>query len=111
MSDTIRYVDGRRMQCKDLPDMVFLDALRDTPGVGGRPSAWRMRWDVHDTLEEHVGPVPLNLLLAKARKLEAAGKLGGCTCGCRGDWHPADECNDPFCCGREPKPSEEADSP
>lgn len=32
-------------------------------------------------------------------RLESRGLLGGCTCGCRGDWHPSDECDDPvYCC-------------
>lgn len=88
---SIRFVNGRRMQCKDIPDSVFLAAVRRTPGLGG-PSNWRMRWDVHAELEEALGTIPENLLLAKARKLCDAGKLGGCPCGCRGDYHLPDEC-------------------
>jgi hypothetical protein len=94
---TIRMVGGRRMQCKDIPDEVFLDAVRRA----GKPGSWRMRWNVQTELEKALGPIPENLLLAKARKLMAAGKMGGCDCGCRGDYHPADECNDrQYCCGR-----------
>jgi len=93
--DSIRLIDGRRMQCKDIPDSVFLDAVRRTPGTAGN---WRMRWNVHTELELAVGPIPENLLLAKARKLIAAGKLGGCDCGCRGDWHLPDECDAYNCC-------------
>lgn len=92
---TIRIVDGRRMQCKDIPDEVFLDAVRRA----GEPGSWRMRWHVQAELETVLGPIPARLLLAKARKLIAARKMGGCDCGCRGDWHPADECTDPeYCC-------------
>ncbi|MDX3245853.1 hypothetical protein [Streptomyces sp. ME18-1-4] len=42
---TIRMVGDRRMQCKDIPDGVFLDAVRRTPAVGDSfaPEAWRMR--------------------------------------------------------------------
>lgn len=97
-TDGIRLIEGRRMQCKDIPDKVFLDAVRHAPGSPG--SNWRNRWEVHVTLEEIVGPVPENLLLAKARKLIAAGKLGGCPCGSRGDWHLPEEC-DAFNCCRE----------
>jgi hypothetical protein len=89
-TDSIRLVDGRRMQCKDIPDETFLDAVSRTPGTSS--ANWRNRWEVHVTLELALGMIPENLLLAKARKLIAAGKMGGCTCGCRGDWHPADEC-------------------
>jgi len=78
------------MQAKDIPDAIFLDAVRQTPGVDGttRDVAWRLRWRVHDTLDRLLGwPVPENLLLAKARKLMRRGLLGGCDCGCRGDYH------------------------
>lgn len=85
------------MQCKDIPDATFLDAVRAAPGgvVG-----WRLRWEVHAALEEALGvDVPEKLLMAKARRLESRGLLGGCTCGCRGDWHPSDECTNPvYCC-------------
>ncbi|MGW5477688.1 hypothetical protein [Streptomyces sp. NPDC004008] len=94
---TIRMVGGRRMQCKDIADAVFLDAVRRA----GTPGSWRMRWHVQEQLETVLGPLPGNLFMAKARKLIAARKMGGCDCGCRGDWHPADECNDSaYCCGR-----------
>lgn len=89
MSDTtecrppqLRMVGGRRMQCKDIPDEVFLDAVRRS----GEPGRWRMRWDVQAELETVLGPLPENLFLAKVRKLIAAGKMGGCGCGCRGDY-------------------------
>lgn len=84
------------MQCKDIPDATFLDAVRTAPAncVG-----WRRTWDVHEALEAAMGQeIPLNLLMAKARRLESRGLLGGCTCGCRGDWHPSDECDDRMCC-------------
>jgi hypothetical protein len=97
---TIRMVDGRRMQCKDIPDEVFLDAVRRTAGVGGSfaPEAWRMRWHVEAELEKETGPIPERLLLAKAKKLTLRGLLGGCYCGCRGDYHIATECPYESCC-------------
>ena len=99
VQDGIRLIGGRRMQCKDIPDEVFINAVRRTPGTPSQN--WRMQWEVHAALEEAVGRVPENLLLAKARKLIAAGKLGGCDCGCRGDWHPAEECEGYNCCHPE----------
>jgi hypothetical protein len=96
----IRLTGGRRMQCKDVPDDAFLDAVRRTPGTAAMH--WRMRWDVRNTLEAALGPIPINLFLAKARRLIARGLLGGCDCGCRGDYHLPDECNDPLCCDQEP---------
>ncbi|MCX5137560.1 hypothetical protein OOK06_36445 [Streptomyces sp. NBC_00340] len=100
---TIRLVGGRRMQCKDIPDAVLLDAVRRTPGVGG--GTWRMRWDVQAALDEALGPVPENLFLAKVRRLFAKGLMGGCDCGCRGDYHLPDECSYPdMCCAPVPSP-------
>lgn len=98
---TIRMVGGRRMQCKDIPDEVFLDAVRRTPGYDGstKPDVWRMRWNVQAELEKELGPIPENLFLAKARRLGRRGLLGGCTeCTCRGDYHIAADCPHPSCC-------------
>jgi hypothetical protein len=94
-------VGGRRMQCKDIPDEAFLDAVRRTPGCDGslEPHAWRMRWEVQTELEKTLGPIPENLFLAKARRLGRRGLLGGCTeCSCRGDYHVAADCPYPSCC-------------
>lgn len=85
------------MQCKDIPDDVFLCALRRTPGTSS--GSWRMRWEVQAALEAVTGPIPENLFLAKVRRLMARGLLGGCDCGCRGDYHLPEECSDPeHCC-------------
>jgi hypothetical protein len=100
----VRLVDGRRMQCKDIPDEVFLDAVRCTlppwpTNTGAAP--WRMKWDVQATLEAQLGPVPERLFLAKVNKLITAWRLGGCACGCRGDYHLPDECEASHCCHPE----------
>lgn len=98
----VRMFGDRRMQCKDIPDGVFLGAVLRTTAVDGtlNPASWRMRWNVHAELEATIGFVPERLLLAKARKLMGAGKLGGCPCGCRGDYHLP--CGQSYCCD-EPK--------
>jgi hypothetical protein len=83
---SIRVVGGRRMQCKDILDEVFLDAVRRTPGVGGRPDSWRTRWDVQRQLEAVTGWLPERLFLAKASGLIRRKLLRGCPCGCRGDY-------------------------
>jgi hypothetical protein len=92
----LRHIDGRPMQCKDIPDAAFVDAVRAT----GRPdSGWAMFWDVWEELEKTVGPVPRNLFFAKARRLVDRGLIGGCPCGCRGDFHVPENCIDPaHCC-------------
>lgn len=90
---TIRHVAGRRMQCKDIPDAVVCDAIRHTPGTGEPAAApWRMRWDVQAALETVTGPIPERLFLAKMRRLFAKHLVGGCDCGCRGDYHLIEEC-------------------
>jgi hypothetical protein len=43
----------------------------------------RLRSVLEDLMEQSV---PRNLLLAKTRKMIAAGTLTGCACGCRGDF-------------------------
>lgn len=94
---TIRLIGNRRMQCKDIPDDLLLDAVRRT----GEPGSWRMRWDVQAALEASLGPVPEKLFLAKARKLIVRKLLSGCDCGCRGDYHLPEECgSNPACCFR-----------
>ena len=93
---SIRLIGSRRMQCKDIPDAVFLNAVRSTPSIGS--SNWRMRWDVRTQLESTLGHIPENLFLAKAQRLMGRGVLGGCPCGCRGDYHLPEECGDPLHC-------------
>lgn len=96
-SEAIRLIDGRRMQCKDIPDAAFVAAVRQ--GRRSLANAWAHAWDVHTELEAAVGPVPVNLFYAKARRLVARGLIGGCPCGCRGDFHPPEDCGDPeHCC-------------
>lgn len=89
----LRYMpSGRLMQCKDIPDDAFINAVRQTPGLDERPDSWRMRWDVRTTLETTLGPLPEKLFLAKAGRLMARSILGGCPCGCRGDYHLVEDC-------------------
>ncbi|MCX4886064.1 hypothetical protein [Streptomyces sp. NBC_00847] len=97
---SLRYVDGRLMQCKDIPDAAFVDAVRARAAGSAH---WAMAWDVLEELEETVGPVPRNLFFAKARRLVARGLIGGCPCGCRGDFHVPEACIDPSrCCNPAP---------
>ncbi|MFF4552695.1 hypothetical protein [Streptomyces sp. NPDC001422] len=92
----LRYIGDRRMQCKDIPDDVLIGAIRRTKPVTS--GGWRMLGHVSDELAATIGWVPRNLLLAKLRKVCDKGQVGGCPCGCRGDFHLPDECADPGCC-------------
>lgn len=99
-TDGIRLIDGRPMQCKDIPDSVFLGAVKRTPEANAEH--WRLSWHVQEELEATIGPVPYKLFLAKARRLCDRHLLGGCPCGCRGDYHLPDECLDrKLCCPAE----------
>ncbi|MGC4950960.1 hypothetical protein ACLQ2N_32810 [Streptomyces sp. DT224] len=103
---TIRYVAGRPMQCKDIPDEALLNAVRRTPQPYPNPPHFvplRMSWDVQTALEEITGPLPYKLFLAKIRRLFHKGLLCGCDCGCRGDYHLSLEClNSTYGCGYRP---------
>lgn len=69
------------MKAADISDEAFLAALEPD----GR---WSMWWDVADRLG-----YPPKVVLAKARTLiEKRRTVHGCYCGCRGDFHRADEC-------------------
>lgn len=76
---------------KDIPDDVFLDAVRQLQHAG----ACRSRWNVEAVLAglpvdrapyDEVPGVPSKVVLAKAAKLIRRGLLHGCACGCRGDF-------------------------
>jgi hypothetical protein len=97
-------VGDRRMKCSDIPDEVFLAAVRRTPAMDGtlRAGSWRTRWKVQLELERVLGPIPEKLFLAKAKCLGKRGLLGGCTnCSCRGDYHIAAECRSYGCCSMD----------
>lgn len=72
-------MSGRRPQAKDVGDAEFL-AVVDRLATTDRP--WVMRWQVEDEYPD----LPWKVLLAKARTLIRRGLLGGCACGCRGDY-------------------------
>lgn len=84
------------MQCKDIPDDVFMKAVELAPSPNLQANAWKMRWEVHWVLESMIGEIPEKLLMAKARKLMSRKILGGCDCGCRGDWHDERICEGPY---------------
>lgn len=84
--ETVRL--GRRMQCKDIPDSVFLGAVRRVRNPYGDATFG----DLQDDLEEaHGYPIHERLVLAKARRLIRRGVLRGCACGCQGAFRIPDE--------------------
>lgn len=77
------YQGVRLMKCSDLPDAMFLEAVRRAAPVGWHTASW---WDTQGELAADVGYVPGNLVRAKARKLIDRGLIDGCACGCRGNF-------------------------
>jgi hypothetical protein len=97
-----------RLQCKDIPNEAFLEAVRQVCEI--RKMNWAMRWEVGAVLAGHPELVrpsagfpygiivqvdweelfPQKLVIAKARKLMRRGLLEGCDCGCRGDFELTD---------------------
>ena len=69
------------MKASDIDTDEFLNFIR-TKGADN-PAGWVQQWD----LQERWPDVPPKVLLAKARGLLKRGRLGGCGCGCRGDFH------------------------
>jgi hypothetical protein len=88
--EVIDYQHGR-----DIPDEVFLAAVWKAGGRG-EYNGWAMRWNVDrilggfgpdDDLSEGVPGVPWKVSLQKAKRLIKRGLMGGCDCGCRGDYY------------------------
>jgi hypothetical protein len=69
------------MQAKDISDEVMLAALAATRGRNGVPK-WSCLWDV----QRHLAPAPPKVVTAKLRSMIRRGVIGGCCCGCRGDF-------------------------
>lgn len=79
------------MQCKDIPDRPILEML------ALNPEQWH-QWDVcyepnkqFDVMNAMPEGTPPRLALAKMRMMIRRGVVGGCPCGCRGDFTITDE--------------------
>ena len=81
------------MKASDIPDEEVLSFIRDcnegrvdrAPWLPGE-ERWCFIWD----LEERFSQYPWKVLMAKVKKLHKRGLIGGCVCGCRGDFAVAD---------------------
>jgi hypothetical protein len=76
------------MKCSDISDRAVLEFLAQHQG----------EWSTHGhgysmpTVQDAMPPgTPLKLQLAKMRQLHRRGFVGGCPCGCRGDWEITDK--------------------
>lgn len=71
-----------------------LDAGRMT-SVISHIEATEHRWTMVRDLADALPEFPIKVILAKARKLIASGRIDGCACGCRGDFSiPEPVCQD-----------------
>ncbi len=79
---------GDKMKCSDLSDKDILTFLSKHQGkwcTHGEPN-------ITPSVQDAMPPgTPFKLQLAKMRILHKRGFVGGCTCGCRGDWEITDK--------------------
>ena len=77
------------MQAKDLPDADVLAVIHrlETDGQYGDKRRWVMRGEVEAAFPD----APWKVVLAKCRSLIKRGLIGGCPCGCRGDFYTKDD--------------------
>ena len=82
------------MKASDIPDEEILGFIRDcNEGRGPNSPSYRpgeKRWCFTWDLEERFPDFPYKVILAKCRGLHKRGLIGGCTCGCRGDFAVVD---------------------
>ena len=70
------------MKTSDIPDELILKFLSKFQGQ------WTLFWDLKI---DYPTEIPYKILLAKMRKLHKRKLVGGCTCGCRGDFEITDK--------------------
>jgi hypothetical protein len=93
-----------RFQAKDIDDVFFLRCVDwcsmhpEPPNIlhgGKKPSHYPLdqlpHWVFMWNLEAMMPMFPEEVILSKARRLEARGLIKGCTCGCRGDFELTEE--------------------
>lgn len=78
----VRLKEGNgihQIKAADITDEMFKDAI-DAVKRG------EVGWAPASDVARYLG-FPLKVVLAKARRLIKRGVIGGCACGCRGDFH------------------------
>lgn len=86
------------MKTSDIPDALILEFLAGNQGhwtmIFGRKFSWWGSDGMSDPLHE-ADPwpkeMPEKLALSKMRSLHRRGLVGGCPCGCRGDFEITDK--------------------
>ena len=67
-----------------------IDVLRFLARHQGRWATWGEGHGMPTVRDAMPKGTPEKLQLAKMRRLHKRGLVGGCTCGCRGDWEITD---------------------
>lgn len=75
-------ITRKNFQCKDVPTRPILEYLAERQG------RWTMAWDLENAFPEST---PLKVFRAKMTNLHRRGLVGGCPCGCRGDFEITDK--------------------
>jgi hypothetical protein len=77
------------MKASDISDRDVLEFLA---GHQGHWSTWGVGYSIMPTVQDAMPlGTPEKVQLAKMRQLHKRGFVGGCTCGCRGDWEITDK--------------------
>lgn len=83
------------MQCKDISTEAILRFLALHQGQWATHGKQYYRtdgsWGMPSVIWAMPPGTPYRLQLAKMRQLFRAGLVGGCDCGCRGDWEITDK--------------------
>ena len=75
------------MQCKDIPEEPIMEWLRKNT-TPSKWATWGEGYGIMPTVSECMPPgTPEKLQIAKMRQMINKGKVQGCGCGCRGDYH------------------------
>jgi hypothetical protein len=94
-------VKNGRWQAKDIDDAFFLRCVEHASTDPNPPVPWASsdrtpyahfpHWTNRHTMQCLMPIFPPEVILAKASALMRRGLLGGCDCGCRGDFELTDK--------------------
>ena len=82
------------MQCKDIDTTIVLEYLSERQGKWTQLWGYESHTDTFpddDVVLSMPKNTPYKLALAKMKKLHSKGFVGGCPCGCRGDFEITDK--------------------
>jgi hypothetical protein len=81
-------------QAKDIPDNLLLEMFARHQGQWAfwyDDNKFSWGFDSDQVFENPLAGVPRKIVLRKLQKLNKRGLIGGCPCGCRGDFEITDK--------------------